>query len=262
MSEGAAHYNPDDFAKLRPVEDTHFWFVGRNNILGAALGTVTADGSGPSSVLEIGCGTGNTLRVLRESLPTATLIGMDAFHTGLLHARGRTDARLVEGRIENMPFRRRFALIGMFDVLEHIEDEVAALCAIRRSLERDGRLMLTVPAGPALWSRYDEESQHQRRYTVRQLRKALSAAQFQVEYITYFMSLIYPAVWISRRLEGLFSGVSQRRTAPRQSAIERELHLPRVVNNVFRQLLRLEIPAVKRRYRLPFGTSILAIARR
>jgi SAM-dependent methyltransferase len=261
MSDGAAHYNPDDFAKLRPVEDTHFWFVGRNNILGAALGTVTADGSGPKSVLEIGCGTGNTLRVLRERLPKATLIGMDAFHAGLLHARSRTDARLVEGRIENMPFRRPFALIGMFDVLEHIEDEVGALHAIRRSLEPDGRLILTVPAGPALWSRYDEESEHQRRYTVRHLRKVLSAAQFQVEYVTHFMSLIYPAVWISRRLEGCLSAMSRRPSAPRQRAIERELHLPRVVNRVFRELLRLELPAVKRRYRLPFGTSILAIAR-
>jgi hypothetical protein len=93
------------------------------------------------------------------------------------------------------------------------------------------------------------------------LRKVLSAAQFQVEYVTHFMSLIYPAVWISRRLEGCLSAMSRRRTAPRQRAIQRELHLPRVVNRVFRELLRLEIPAVKRRYRLPFGTSILAIAR-
>jgi SAM-dependent methyltransferase len=254
MSDGAAHYNPDDFAKLRPVEETHFWFVGRNNILGAALGTLTADGSRPRSVLEIGCGTGNALRVLREGLPDATLIGMDAFHAGLLYARSRTDASLVEGRIEHMPFCRRFDLIGMFDVLEHMEDDVAALRLVVESLEPGGRLMLTVPAGPSLWSRVDEESQHQRRYTDRHLRGVLGAAQCRVEYMTYFMSLTYPAVWISRRLERWFPA------APRQSAIERELHVPRVVNSVFRHMLRLEVPAIRRRYRLPFGTSILAIA--
>ena len=56
MSDGAAHYNPaDGYAKLRPVEETHFWFVSRNNILGAALGTLMEDGPRPTSVLEIGC---------------------------------------------------------------------------------------------------------------------------------------------------------------------------------------------------------------
>jgi len=44
MADGAAHYNPDDFAKLRLVEDAHFWFVSRNNILAAALRTLTAEG--------------------------------------------------------------------------------------------------------------------------------------------------------------------------------------------------------------------------
>jgi SAM-dependent methyltransferase len=260
MSDGAAHYNPDDFAKLRPVEDTHFWFVGRNNILGAALRMPTSGGAGPSRVLEIGCGTGNTLRVLRENFPGAMLIGMDAFHAGLLHARSRTDARLVEGRIERMPFRRRFDLIGMFDVLEHIEDDRAALGAVRESLEPGGRLVLTVPAGPSLWSRFDEESGHQRRYTAGTLRRVLAAAEFRVEYVTYFMSVIYPAVWISRRLEAALAPLSRRFAAPRRSAIGSELHLPRLVNSMFRELLRLETPIVERRRRLPFGTSILAIA--
>src|SRR5260370_39475 len=116
----AARYDPDDFTRMRPVEETHFWFVSRNNILAAALGTLRTNGSTPQHVLEIGCGTGNTLRVIRESFPRAMLIGMDALHAGLLHAKNRTTASLVEGRIEAMPFRRRFALIGMFDVLEHI----------------------------------------------------------------------------------------------------------------------------------------------
>ena len=65
--------------------------------------------------------------------------------------------------------------------------------AVVESLEPGGRLMLTVPAGPSLWSRFDEESQHQRRYTDRHLREVLAAAQCRVEYMTYFMSLTYPA---------------------------------------------------------------------
>src|SRR5205814_8541492 len=101
----------------------------------------------------------------------------------------------------DMPFGRDFALIGMFDVLEHIEDDIAALGSVRHSLAPGGRLLMTVPAAPSLWSRYDEESHHYRRYTEAHLRKALTAAHFQIEYITHFMSVTYPAIWVSRRLE-------------------------------------------------------------
>jgi SAM-dependent methyltransferase len=261
MADSAAHYNPDDFATLRLVEDTHFWFVGRNDILGAALATLTAEGFEPKSVLEVGCGTGNTLRVLRESFPNAALVGMDAYHAGLLHARPRTDARLVEGRLEHLPFRRPFSLIAMFDVLEHIEDDLGALQAIRTSLEPGGRLALTVPAGPSLWSRYDEECQHQRRYTARHLRQILTAAEFHVDYLTCFMSVTYPATWISRRLESVLAIRSRRSGRPRESAIDREMRVPPIINTVFRELLRLEVPLIRRRRSLWWGTSILAIAR-
>jgi trans-aconitate methyltransferase len=262
MSSGPANYNPDDFDRLRTVEDTHFWFVSRNKILAAALATCVAKVPALGPVLEIGCGTGNTLRVIRERLPQATLIGMDAFHSGLLHAKNRTNASLVEGRIEHMPFRKRFTLIGMFDVLEHIEDDVAALVAVHESLETGGSLILTVPANPSLWSRIDEESQHRRRYTESHLRKALSAAQFRAEYVTHFMGVTYPALWASRHLEQLVSAISWKRPATEEcAAISRELRVPHVVNTLFERLLRLELPFIRRRCHLPVGTSLLAIAR-
>jgi len=259
MSSGAANYNPDDFDRLRPVEDTHFWFVSRNNILAAALAPLAAKVSATGAVLEIGCGTGNTLRVIRETIPQATLVGMDAYHAGLLHAKHRTSASIVEGRIEHMPFRKRFSLVGMFDVLEHIEDEVAALAAVHASLETGGRFIVTVPANPSLWSRFDDESHHQRRYTESHLRAVLSGARFEVEYVTHFMCVTYPALWASRHLERWRRAMF--RDASNESAIGRELRVPRLVNAVFSQLLRLELPFIKRRYRLPVGTSLLAIAR-
>ena len=139
---------------------------------------------------------------------------MDAFHAGLLYTRGRTAPGSSKREIEQMPFRAEFAVVGIFDVLEHIEDDVAALQSIR-GLLTGGTLMVTVPANPALWSRFDDESGHQRRYTERQLRQVLSAAKFQVDYITHFMSVTYPVVWMSRRLERLRAmsgnGTPQRR---------------------------------------------------
>jgi SAM-dependent methyltransferase len=256
----AGSYNPDDFARLRALEDTHFWFVSRNNVLSAVLSTLSANGaagSKPASVLEIGCGTGNTLRVLRRGLPEAAIIGMDAFHSGLMFARRRGEGRLVQARIEQPPFRKQFGLIGMFDVLEHVEDDVGALQAVRQLLEPGGTLMMTVPAGPSLWSRYDEESRHHRRYTEHSLLDALAAGRLHVEYVTHFMAVTYPAIWLSRRIDRWLA--TEKQTA--RPAIERELNVPHSLNTLFEWMLRVESAAIRRRRRVPFGASLLAIAR-
>ena len=256
-----AHYDPGDFARLRPVEDGHFWFVSRNNILGAVLATLAGEVPRAGAVLEIGCGTGNTLRVLRDMLPDSTLVGMDALHAGLLHARDRTPASLVEGRLEEMPFRKQFVLVGMFDVLEHIEDDVTGLGLIHEVLQPSGALMLTVPADPSLWSRCDEEWHHQRRYTEPQLRKVLSEARFHVEYITHFMSVTYPALWLSRRLARLRGAMAADPQPAAGVATMQEVQVTGFLNKLFGLLLRVEVPVIRRRYRLPVGASLLAIAR-
>src|SRR5260221_11445088 len=181
-------YNPDDFQRVRDAEDEHFWFVARNRVLAAALSTMPITALPLSSILEVGCGTGNTLRVLRAAFPSATVVGVDAFLAGLNIARERTGGALVQGRIERLAFCRPFDLIGAFDVLEHIEDDVAALGYLREMLRPGGTLVLTVPAGPGLWSRIDDESHHCRRYAPRQLRERLAASGFRVAHPTYFMA--------------------------------------------------------------------------
>ncbi len=258
MADSIASFNPDDFARLRAVEDTHFWFVSRNDVLAAALSTLPRNGSGPQSILEIGCGTGNTLRVLRHAFPHASIVGVDPFYAGLQLARTRCDAHLIQAQIERLPFRKPFALISLFDVLEHVDDDVGALTAIRRLLEPGGVVLMTVPADPSLWSRLDEESGHFRRYSERQLRSVVEAAGLRVEYASHFMAMTYPIVWLSRRLD---RWMSPARSVDRRPAIERELRVPFAINTAFRQLLRVESSAIRHRRGLPFGASLLAMIR-
>ena len=71
----------------------------------------------------------------------------------------------MQGDVRNSPFGKPFALIGMFDVLEHIPEELETLVALREALAPGGRLMLTVPAHQYLWSYFDEAAQHCRRYS-------------------------------------------------------------------------------------------------
>ena len=253
--ENGEHYDPKYFSATFAAEQRHFWFRYRSDVIGAAARRAWAERPGRprARVLEVGCGTGSLLPVLQQSCAGAAVVGMELFAEGLQFARHRTSAGLVCGRIEALPFGGTFALIGLFDVLEHIPDDVAALIHLREHLDGDGTLLLTVPAHQALWSPFDEASGHVRRYSEESLRQACHAAGLAVDFLTQFMLPVLPLVWINRRLVG-----------PRvaSDAVTRELHVPAVLNAALLGLLRLEGAWIDAGRRVPIGSSILARARR
>ncbi len=107
-------YDPTYFALLFQIEDRHFWFRARNQVIATVVKRLTADMPRGYRVLEIGCGTGNVLRVLEQVCTDGTVIGLDLFLEGLRYARQRTHAMLVQGDMLHLPFGAPFDLIGLF----------------------------------------------------------------------------------------------------------------------------------------------------
>ena len=151
-------------------------------------------------VLEVGCGTGNVLRMLERHCRRGTVVGMDLFAEGLHYARQRTACGLVQGDVRTPPFGAAFDLIGLFDVLEHLPDDRQILADLHRMLVPGGHLLVTVPAHRALWSYFDEAAHHCRRYAAPDLRRKLVAAGYRVDYLTQYMAALFPLVWLGRRL--------------------------------------------------------------
>jgi len=259
MSPG---YDPDHFAALFAVEDRHFWFGARNLALSTVIDAIAPQLPAGYRVLEVGCGTGNTLRMLQHACSGASLIvGIDLFEEGLVYARRRTGLPLVRARIEQTPFAVPFEMVGMFDVLEHIEDDRASLREVRGLTAPGGYLLLTVPANMALWSRFDEESHHCRRYEPDQLRDCLAAAGFSVDYLTPFMVTLYPIARVSRWVSSRANDLRRRLGFESKSAVMNDLVVRPVINDLMRFMLRQEAPLLRRRRRLSMGTSLLAVAR-
>jgi SAM-dependent methyltransferase len=255
-------YDPDHFAALFAVEDRHFWFGARNLALKTVIEGIAPQFPPAYRVLEVGCGTGNTLRMMKDACADASVIvGMDLFEEGLQYARRRTHLPLVRARIEQAPFALPFDLVGMFDVLEHIQDDEATLGQVRILMKPGGYLVLTVPAHMALWSRFDEESRHCRRYEADELCDRLTGAGLRVEYLTPFMASLYPMARSARWLGGLANDVRRRFSVPEKSAVLGDLRVVPVVNDMVGFLLRQEAAVLKRRGHLPMGTSLLAVAR-
>jgi SAM-dependent methyltransferase len=251
-------YDPAYFRQLFAVEDRHFWFRSRNAVIGAAMRRVAAGLPDGYRVLEVGCGTGTVLRTLAHACARGDVFGMDLFMEGLSFARRRTDCALIQADIHAPPFAAPFDVIGMFDVLEHLPDDVGVLRSVRRILPTGGYLLATVPAHPALWSYFDEASHHRRRYTAASLADCLRASGFEVEYLSPYMAALLPVLWLVRRVAGRLVPGDPRADA-RAAA---ELRIVPGLNAFLSCLLRPEARRVAGRRAMRHGTSLLVIARK
>lgn len=264
MTDESTHqsYDPTFFQYLIDVEDRHFWFRSRNRIIAALVKRLTSNYSENYRVLEVGCGTGNVLRVLKQVCPNGSVVGMDLYVEGLTYAQKRTPAALVQGDMHQPPFTDQFEVIGLFDVLEHLPDDRQVLSDLKGMLREDGVLLLTVPAHQALWSYFDEASHHCRRYQPDEVRYKLIEAGYDVEYISQYMMSIFPLVWAGRHLSALRRRVSGGRNGTSVEELTvRELRPMPIINEALSLVLSIEEKWLTGGRTLPLGTSLLVVAR-
>jgi SAM-dependent methyltransferase len=255
-------FDAECFAPLFAAEDRHFWFRARNEVIATLVSQVASGLGAKYSVLEIGCGTGNVLGALENVCSGNTVVGMDLFGEGLRFARRRVRCDLVRGDVCAPPFRRPFDIVGLFDVLEHLPNDMDVLERVRGLVAPRGALVLTVPAHPSLWSYFDEASHHCRRYTRNELAQKLEGAGFRLEYLSQYMATLFPMVWAGRRVAALKNRLAPQGSKSCRDMAADELRVVPVLNEFLHSLLSLEARFVARRRRLPFGTSLVAVARR
>lgn len=178
------------YASMSAQEQDHWWFVARRTIIDSL---VRAHVPLPSDarILEAGCGTGGNLALLAQ-YGALDAMEYDADARALASARGlgQVEAGALPDAIGFGD--TRYDLIALLDVLEHIEEDDASLKALGARLTPNGRLLLTVPAAPWLWSDHDLLHHHKRRYTHEGLLDVVRAAGLKAEVSGYFNSLLFP----------------------------------------------------------------------
>ena len=236
----------DTFAE---VEDRHWWFLARREIVCAVAQRVLPEGS---KVLDLGCGTGFVLERLQERYRAN---GLDLSPIALELCRKRGLSQVSLGSPEDLSAVEgcRFEGVFLLDVLEHLDDDAKALRHISQVLAPGGAVIITVPAFPFLWSRHDEINQHRRRYTRATLSDALRRSGFQLEQIGYFNSYLFPLAVAARVAGGLLG-----RVAPGGLGVP-----PAPLNALLRRIFASERSrVVNGRGGFPFGVSLLAVGRR
>lgn len=232
------------------LEDRHWWYRGRREIVGAVLDGLAIDT--PREVLDAGCGSGRNLDLLERF---GRVSAVDPNPAAIARAASRGRANVHRASLEELPFSdERFALVASLDVLEHVEDDQGALGELWRVTRGGGSLVLTVPSYPRLHSEHDEAAGHRRRYAMRDLLERARRAGWQPGFRTHFNSLLLPVAACWR----LLARRRGQRGAPRSDL----LRTPAMLNSPLAWPLRFEARLIRREVRLPVGLSILVVLHR
>ncbi len=191
------------YDRMAELDELHWWYRARRRVLEALISR-SSDLPPGARLLEVGCGTGHNLAMLQR-FGHVDAIELDPAARAIAERRlGRpiSNARLPE--LTGIP-RAHYDLIGAFDVIEHIDDDAAAVSALANCLKPGGKLVIAVPAHQWMWSAHDELNHHKRRYSKRSLRRLIESSPLRLESLGYFNSLLFP-IAVAARFAGKLSG--------------------------------------------------------
>jgi SAM-dependent methyltransferase len=236
------------FERMAELDQDHWWFLARRRILKRLIERLVRPPK-RAKVLEVGCGTGHNLAMLK-SFGSLEASELDRCARAL--ANKRLPGKVKNAKLPDLSMFKRngYDLIALLDVLEHVPDDLASLRAIHMRLKPGGALLLTVPANPWMWSAHDAAHHHFRRYTKKQLEELFLRSGLEIQLLSHFNTLLFPLVAAARVVGKI---------TRRQSADDK---LPSgSVNSILNAVFGLEASLIGR-LPMPFGVSLVAVVRR
>ena len=234
------------YREMAELDQRHWWYRARRKVL-ADLIRREAMPPAKARILEIGCGTGHNLPMLGQF---GRVDALELDDEARAIAEKRLGRKAMSAPLPELAGvrNRYYDVIAAFDVIEHIDDDSAALAAIATKLKAGGKFVMTVPAHPWMWSAHDVVNHHKRRYSKAGLRRLIERSPLRLEKIGYLNSLLFPlavAERLASKIRGKDNADVKLPPAPLNSALE-------AVFAAERHLVG--------RFPLPPGLSLFAVA--
>lgn len=249
---GDVSYPTGGHASFAAIEHTSYWFNHRNDVIASVVTRHPPRGT----IVDVGGGNGYVSLGLRKAGFDSVVVEPGSVGAHCAHDRGLPVIMAPFEQLDVPPGSMTAA--GLFDVLEHIEDDAAALRSLHAAMEPGGMLYLAVPAFTWLWSAEDVHAGHFRRYTRGGLAKLVAAQGFTVECATYFFSMLVPPVLALRAAP---SRLGIRVKEPSSTADDHKLP-GGPVGKAMSRAMAWEAQRIAAGRAVPFGSSCLLVARR
>jgi SAM-dependent methyltransferase len=234
------------YETMAELDQRHWWYRARRQVIAALIRRVVRPPAN-ARILEIGCGTGHNLAMLGQ-FGDVDALELDEQARAVAEQRlGKTVMSAPLPEIEGVP-DAHYDLVGAFDVIEHIDDDAAALTSIAGKIRSGGRFVMTVPAHQWMWSAHDVVNHHKRRYSKRALTRLVERSPLRLERMGYFNSLLFPVA------------VAERMASKARGKDEADLTLPPApLNAALERAFATERHLIGR-VPLPPGLSLFAVA--
>ncbi len=230
------------------VEKNHWWFVGRRKLLKSLINELNIPVE--TRILDLGTSTGTNLRLLRD-MGFVNYIGLDSSDEAIRWCKEKELGNVQKGDICSLPFKNNeFSLVLATDVIEHVKDDLLALSEINRVLNKNGIVIITVPAFQILWGRQDEVAHHKRRYLINDLKQKLIQTGFINSETFYFNYLMFLPIWLVRTFIRLLHV---------NLVSENQLNTT-LFNYMLTHVFLVDVWSA-RKLKPPFGVSICAVVR-
>lgn len=234
------------YREMAELDQRHWWYRARREVLAELIRREAAPPP-KARILEIGCGTGHNLAMLAEF---GKLDAVELDDEARSIAAGRLGHTVKSARLPELAGIRakQYDLIAALDVIEHIDDDGAALEAIAAKLKPGGKFVMTVPAHAWMWSAHDVVNHHKRRYSKAGLRGLIERSPLKLDRLGYFNSLLFPLA------------VAERLSSKMRGKDNADVRLPAAsVNTTLERIFAAERHLVGR-LPLPPGLSLFAVA--
>ncbi|MCP4008707.1 MAG: class I SAM-dependent methyltransferase [Proteobacteria bacterium] len=249
-------YPSDGNESCFAVEDHSFWFRHRNNCITSIISAYPPEGT--ETIFDIGGGNGFVSFGLENAGFNVAMV--EPGRTGATNAKRRGLKNVICATTDTAKFNAHsLPAVGLFDVIEHIEDDLSFLQSIGSLIKKGGRLYVTVPSYMSLWSADDVSAGHYRRYTVEGISSVLKSAGFEIEFSSYFFRFLPVPIYLLRTLPykaGLSKKEGQPKKANRDHAVNGGF-----TNKILNSLLQAEIKNIDNKRTMRFGGSCLIVAR-
>ena len=237
-----------EYKKMDSIEARHFWFKAKRDFLKIVIDRFLSQKK--AKILDVGCGTGAVLQDLKKN--GYDVFGIDSSDQAIFYCIQK-GLNVKKGDATNLGYEKdTFDAVMLLDVIEHLEDDKSAVAEAYKVLKPGGIAIITVPAHKFLWSYHDVSLHHKRRYNKKQL-MSLFGTEWKIEVFSWLHALTFLPAFIIRSAKSFFGF----------EAKESDVKMPNsVINMLMNWFYVIELFIFRIFLRLPFGVSLMIVARK